>query len=363
MLRRLISNRKIQILFLIAFIIRLIALSPSLTETLYSQGFYPCFSRLLRGLLGWLPFSFGDLLYAAAGIFLLWKMVRWVQRWRAGHSKQALLERLLQQTITGLLAVYVVFQLFWGLNYNRQGIAAQLGLQVLPYALRDLDILAIHLQERLEETSAQLDTTRRVHFDNTTYLTAAAKTAYDTALRHYPFLAYRTPSLKPSLYSGLGQYIGFTGYYNPFTAEAQIKTSIPNFLKPFVATHEIAHQLGYAKESEANFVAFLSSHRAASADVRYAVYFELFLYTLSDIRSRDTAQARKYREAAPPQVQRDLQTLAAYLERSRNPIEPYMAKFYDAYLRWNNQPKGRESYNEVVAWMVAYGKKFGRNAI
>ena len=33
------------------------------------------------------------------------------------------------------------------------------------------------------------------------------------------------------------------------------------------------------------------------------------------------------------------------------------------YLKANNQPGGKLSYNEVVAWLVAYYKKFGAEAI
>jgi len=33
---------------------------------------------------------------------------------------------------------------------------------------------------------------------------------------------------------------------------------------------------------------------------------------------------------------------------------------YGNYLKAHNQPKGIESYDEVVAWVVAYYKKFGK---
>jgi hypothetical protein len=187
--------------------------------------------------------------------------------------------------------------------------------------------------------------------------------SFAAAQRKYPFLEYKAPSIKASLFTPLGHLVGFTGYYNPFSAEAQLKTTIPVFLKPFVVNHEIAHQLGYAKESEANFVSFLAGRESLNIDVRYSVYFELFLYTLSDLRRRDTALAAHYRRSAPERVQRDMIALADYLKRSRNPVEPYMAKIYDAYLRRNNQPKGRLSYNQVVLWLVAYSKKYGRKAI
>ncbi|WP_114234921.1 DUF3810 domain-containing protein [Paracnuella aquatica] len=355
--------RKVTLLLVVALLLGLLAQSPALVERWYSLGFYPPFSKVLRTGLGWLPFSFGDLLYAAAVIFLIWKAARLVRRWRQGGPKRHLLQRLLGQMLKGALVVYLVFQTFWGLNYSRQGIAAQMDLKVLPYQLRDLDILAQQLQTRLEETAPLIDTAARTRLDDNSFLEAQGVQAYSEVAQRLPFLTYQAPSVKPSLYSAVGHFVGFTGYYNPFTGEAQIKTSIPHFLKPFVTAHEMAHQLGYAKESEANFVAFLAGHQSSDPHMRYAVYFEMFLYTLSDIRQRDTAQARQYRQAAPPRVQRDLQALAQYLERSRNPVEPYMSWFYDAYLRWNKQPQGKLAYNEVVSWLVAFGKKHGRTAI
>jgi hypothetical protein len=42
----------------------------------------------------------------------------------------------LQQGIFFLLFIYVFFNLLWGLNYNRKGIADQLSLEVKPFACR-----------------------------------------------------------------------------------------------------------------------------------------------------------------------------------------------------------------------------------
>ncbi len=49
--------------------------------------------------------------------------------------------------------------------------------------------------------------------------------------------------------------------------------------------------------------------------------------------------------------------------RNRNLVEPFMTGVYDQYLKLNNQPKGRATYNEVIAYLIAYMKKFGQAAI
>ena len=51
--------------------------------------------------------------------------------------------------------------------------------------------------------------------------------------------------------------MGFSGYLNPFTNEAQVDILIPKYQLPTTASHEVAHQLGYAAENEANFIGIL----------------------------------------------------------------------------------------------------------
>jgi hypothetical protein len=64
-----------------------------------------------------------------------------------------------------------------------------------------------------------------------------------------------------------------------------------------------------------------------------------------------------------PQVKKDIKTYRAYILKSKNAVEPVMSLAYDRYLRMNNQPRGTESYNEVVGWLIAYMKKYGKDAL
>src|SRR5665811_1952947 len=103
--------------------------------------------------------------------------------------------------------------------------------------------------------------------------------AYRVAAGTHPSLMYRFPSVKFSFYGYLADYMGFSGYYNPFTCEAQVNTTIPSFVQPFTTCHEIGHQLGYAKEEEANFCGFLATKSSTDPAFRYSVYVDLYLYS------------------------------------------------------------------------------------
>jgi hypothetical protein len=262
-----------------------------------------------------------------------------------------------------ILFVYVFFNLLWGLNYNRRGIAFQLGLEVKQYSLQDLDTLAVTIQQRVNYYAAFVTEAQRDSFDRKKLLFRGSVDAYREAGKIFPFLKYEGRSVKPSLYSYLGNYLGFQGYYNPFSGEAQVNTTVPRFLEPYVTTHEIAHQLGYGKENEANFVGFLACRSYSSNAFRYSVYYDLYNYALGELYSRDTALARKLQEGVHPQVKRDQKEFRNFYRRYKNPVENIVMWGYGQYLKANNQPAGKRSYNEVVIWLIAYYKKYGIDAL
>jgi hypothetical protein len=59
-------------------------------------------------------------------------------------------------------------------------------------------------------------------------------------------------------------------------------------------------------------------------------------------------------------VKADVKELRDYWEKSKNPVEPVIKVFYDHYLKANQQIKGVKSYNEVIGWLIAYYKKYGK---
>lgn len=363
MFKSLLRDRKLLILFFAAVAIRLFAAKAEWVEKYYTYGFYPLLSQLLRWLLGWIPFSVGDVLYVAAFFWLVlktWKLVRLLAKRR---MKEYLSHVLFRKYLRLVLGIYLVFNLCWGLNYDRQGIAAQLALQTTTYDSTDLLDLSRILVERVNFYAAQIDTTERPAMDRSAYLFNEAKKDFQQAEKEFAFLNYSNASLKPSLFSYMGHYFGFTGYFNPFTSEAQLNVDEPVFIKPFVVNHEIAHQLGYGKENEASFVSFLASKNSANLHTRYSLYYELLSSAFRESMMANARQALKLYKEVHPRVSRDRLAEWQWRHKRRNRMAPLVSDFYDGYLRLNNQPKGLQTYNEVIAWLIAYRKKYGAQAI
>src|ERR1700722_15781419 len=133
-------RRKITWIILIALTVGIVIFSqyPAAVEKYYSTGVYPVIARGQRLLFGWIPFSLGDLLYGAAVIVVGYRLVRLIGRLVRREAGKGWGGGRIRQGVFLLLWVYVVFNLAWGLNYDRLGIADQLQLQVKPYSTAEL---------------------------------------------------------------------------------------------------------------------------------------------------------------------------------------------------------------------------------
>lgn len=363
MFKSLLRDRLLISLLIISILIKIFSMNSAWVERYYTFGLYPVISGILRSAFGWIPFSVGDIVYLAAFIFLVmkaWKLIRLLAK---RQVKEYLSWILFAKYLKLVLWVYVIFNVFWGLNYNREGIAHQFALKVEHYNPMELYDLASVLQQRLNFYATRVDSVKRLSLNNNRNLFREGIAAYKNASREYPFLAYNQQSIKPSIFGNIGSYFGYTGYYNPFTGEAQLKTSVPDFTKPFIICHEMGHQLGYAKENEANFSSFLAGRFSDDVEFRYSVYYDMYSYAMSDLSVYNLPCFIDLKKTEHPQIKKDNRAYRDYLLKSKNAIEPVMSNVYDRYLRLNNQPHGKETYNEVVDWLLAYMKKYGKDAL
>ena len=270
--------------------------------------------------------------------------------------------RLIWLKITKLILlaciIYIIFNLFWGINYNRTGFADQLNLDSLNYDTADVIMLQSLLLDKVNN-SKKVILKNNSFFPGKSELFLRAIKCYEEAEKKLPFLSYRNPSVKSSLYGRMGNYFGFTGYYNPFTGEAQVNTTVPLFLQPDIVVHEMGHQLGYAKEDEASFSGYLASANSTDTVFQYSNYLSLFIYANRDVYSFDSTKARESMNLLSPDVKKDLKEWRDFDLAHQGYLEPAITWLYSKYLENNQQPKGMRSYNQVIALLIAYYKKYG----
>jgi hypothetical protein len=163
--------------------------------------------------------------------------------------------------------------------------------------------------------------------------------------------------VKRLLASGMLDRLGITGFYFPFTAEANANRGIPAVTLPVTLAHETAHRRGFASEDEANFIGFLAAWHAPDALARYAAALFAHRQTLSALAAVDPDGAHVLAEGRSPGVQRDLDDRAAYWRQFRGRARTAGRRVNDAYLRTNRVEGGVRSYGRSVALIVEWSRR------
>lgn len=327
--------------------VKILSKNPQIVESYYSVKFYPYISKFLRSIFDNFTFSIGDILY----IFTLTTIVFKVFKNRKMKIKKVIIDGL------GILSVlYFIFHLFWGLNYYRTPLTQKLNLKT-NYSTEDL----------IKTTKEIILLTNKVHFDitNDTEKVVSLKLnfedlkkeiniGYKNISKKYPFLKYYPSNQKKSLFSTPISYMGFSGYFNPFTNETQLNWHTPKNSQPITQAHEQAHQLGFAAENEANFIAFLATNENNNIFIRYSALTFALKHCLNDLFIKDLDSFNYLKSSVNYGVLKDFENRQKKWNYFKNPLEPLFKKIYSKFLNFNNQKLGIKSYSYVVAHIVNY---------
>lgn len=335
----------VQIVFL-----QLISFFPQFIENYYSNCIFSFLSKFERLLFGWIPFSFGDVVYFFGIFYLLFQLYKIIKK-RPVSWKDYFLK-----TINKISVIYFIFHLMWGFNYYRMPLFEKMKIE-REYSKADL----------VDFTEKLIQKTNLIHFKITKnknekvnqklsndFLFETAQKGYKNLASEYPSFNYNYPSQKASLFSKPLTYMGFSGYLNPFTNEMQVNYLIPKTSKPMVICHEMAHQIGYASESECNFIGFLAITKNKDANFQYSGYANALRYCLALIASEDELQFKKLVSKINKGIILDFKAHEQFWNSYDSFIEKGFHSFYDQYLKINQQQEGMASYSKYVDLMINY---------
>jgi hypothetical protein len=342
------------IFFLIQILIlQIMPFFPEFVERFYSNGLYVFISKFSRSSLGNIPFSVGDILYGILIIYVLKSIFKIRKTWRS-QWKNAILK-----TLSFLSVVYFLFHLLWAMNYYRQPLFEKMKIE-RDYSDADLLIFTKKLIAKTNEIQTQItknDSLKVVFPYSQEQVFRMNLNGYKLLSKQYPFFEYTNPSIKQSLFSLPLTYMGFGGYLNPFTNEAQVNYLMPMYNSPTTSCHEMAHQMGFASESECNFIGFLASVKNDDLYFKYSGYSTALRYCLGNWYIRDEKIADALLKTVHPGILKNYKESEDFWKQYETPIETGFHIFYDNFLKSNNQKDGMESYNKFVNLMVNYYKK------
>src|SRR5690554_6016279 len=326
---------------------------PEFFTYIYNQRIYQFVDIILHYLTKYIPFSVGDLVYAIVVLWVVYKSYYFLKR--------KLFRKFVLLIVTSVLLFLCLFQLMWGLNNYKHSITKQLSLE-RNYTQNELDTLTYQLIKIVNDQQQQITknvTTKVIIEKDLDLFNQTAKENYEKLPETLRNILVSNPinDVKPSFYSIFQSYSGFSGYFNPFTHENQVNIEIPTIGMPVTVAHEMAHQLGIASESEANFFGYQVMNLSEDIRFQYAANLYALKYCLKEYRIQSEDAYQELFMQLHPGVQQNILDSEAFWQSKRNISTFFFKHLYGRFLKINNQKDGIRSYNRFVDLLINYNKK------
>ena len=181
--------------------------------------------------------------------------------------------------------------------------------------------------------------------------------AYEKACEKYDFISPLHSNIKEVMLSEPMTYTHISGVYTFFTGEANLNVNFPDYVLPYTAAHEFAHQRGIAREDEANFVAFLVCMESDDHYIRYSAYLNLYEYVSSALYGANRNGASEIYSTLPYGAKTDMAAYSKFFEKYKETVVSEVSgAVNDTFLNFNGVEEGSKSYGMVVDLAVAYYK-------
>lgn len=350
-------------LILMAFLTWLITLfakgSPDKVEKIYSSTIYPYIGKTVGKVSGIMPFSLGEIMVYITIIMVVVFILILIVKPRLIIAN---IKAILHIIIRAICLAYILFYFLWGFNYYRQDYMVLAGIDSVDPTIEDLKNLTLKTIESANKIRGNLEEDENGVFSldrSFKSLGALASEGFSGAYVGNLDLSGKYSRAKPLMISRWMSYTGITGIYFPYTVEPNINIDVPDVTIPATICHEIAHQRGFAKEEEANFIAYLISVNHDDPNFQYSGHYLALQYFLSDIKKQDIDLYYDIREGISDEINRDMENSYLYWQEKEGKAEEVATTLNDNYLKANNQKSGIESYNGVVKLLLSTYKAEG----
>jgi hypothetical protein len=310
---------------------------PAIVERWYSQRVYLGLQPLITRVSTLAPIA---LLDVAAAILLVLGVGVVTQRWRTRGAGAASRRTLVSIAVCAAL-LYLWFLSVWGLNYRRVPLEEKLSYapsrvtreQALKFGR--LAVEQVNALQPIAQPSPVEDRELSIVF---------AQVERELGATRHALVAQP----KRSVLSWYFRKAAIDGMIDPFFLEVILNPDLLPFERPFVLAHEWSHLAGYAVESEANFIAWVTCVRA-SPRARYSGWLSAYEHVAAALPRDDR---RALAAALTPAVAADLAAVGQRLTRSSPAVRTAARGAYDQYLRANRIEEGIANYNAVVRLML-----------
>lgn len=334
---------------------------------MWAGSVLPFVTWLLSWLTGLFPFSVIEIAFAAWAIWRLANVGSAVVA-LAGHRRHrrnAVLSGLLIAA-QDLGICLLIFYAAWGFGYARPDLETRLDW---PEGEPSTELLAQLTRDAVDDTNLRYrdlhatdDAGEPTRIDDPAALNDALEEGWRIACDELGLsgpIAWKHGPHKRLIISPLLRRAGLSGFYSPFTGEANVNRSVPAASRPQVIAHEKAHQRAINPENEANFFGWLVAARAPDPVARYSASVFAQRQLLRTLLERDRELGEDLLAARLPGVQRDVDDLHEYWSVARGRTARISRAVNDAYLRTNRVEGGVAAYGRSVFLLLRYAQTRG----
>lgn len=312
------------------------------------ESFFEFQKKIHQLLFSWIPFSFGDVLYILLGAFLVYLII---SCFKTKTRNSSILKILVLVNI-----IYFTYQIFWGMLYFQKPIISK--LPETEITLEKRKSLALKYLEKCRQTRMLVKENQQGIF----VVSDISNIQSEILNRQTKLPAFisskgsdQINSFKPSLFDDFMSFTGILGYYNPFTAEAQFNAKLPSSYLPFTLAHESSHQLGYAREQEANFIGYLIGVNSENIELRYSTEY----FTLKSLLNSIVYEDEKFVETVLKDYSLGMKRDRAYEKQFILKHQGWLNDFFgftnNLFLK-SNQQEGSVTYSYFIDLLVRYEK-------
>jgi hypothetical protein len=330
---------------------------PQTVETYYSRGMYPFIQETLS-----LPARIIPLPYCLSEIFvylfvtfiLLYTLYQFAV---TIYKKQTLWRFFLKkffQFLTFSVAVFVIVQFIWCWNYFRIPFGENICTD--QKSLSDIDS-GVALAYDMAGIANRMRNSSLLDKKPSIYeLNAKVDSGLNDLMEKYNVKTNKhIPAVKHFVMNEFFSKTGISGLFFPLFLEPVMDSELCFWEKPQVMAHEKAHFLGFASESDANLVAFITCLQSDSPWLQYSGS----LSALLTYYGRLPEEVRKdiFENRLTQKVKNDIKIFKKRIFRNWEKKErtiKYAKKINDSYLKLNNQKMGIGSYRHAINYLAVW---------
>ncbi len=261
---------------------------------------------------------------------------------------------LIRLAATGF-AVYAGYSLLWGVYYYGDDFIAASSLEKRDISLSELETVTVYFAEKLNDYAELVERDGQgFYVADREAILERSKDVYLGLEEKFPCLQGPDICAKGLRFSRILSYMDFTGFFFPFTAEANVNTDFAPGLFASTVAHELAHQRGVAKEQEANFVSVLACLDYGDVDYCYSACMLAYTHLGNALHGADYAAWEMVYSGLSESVKLDFAANRAYWAQFETPVQTVTTTVYEGFLQSYDQTLGMKSYGACVDLLVNY---------